>query len=64
MSKYDVINAEDFAIEELSPEKQQYIQGGGKVKLIKYAVTAIGAITAAGIGAAIAGYKAVQAALD
>ncbi|ODG98188.1 hypothetical protein A4S05_10305 [Nostoc sp. KVJ20] len=61
MSKYDVINAERFAIEELSPEKQQYIQGGGK---IKFAVKAIGAITAAGIGAAIAGYKAVQAALD
>lgn len=61
MSKYDVINAENFAIEELTLAEQEIIQGGGA---IKFAVKAIGAITAAGIGAAIAGYKAVQAALD
>ncbi|MHC0062491.1 hypothetical protein ACWATR_06125 [Nostoc sp. UIC 10890] len=62
MSEYDVINAEDFAIEELNLAEQEMIQGGSGA--IKFAVKAIGAITAAGIGAAIAGYKAVQAALD
>lgn len=61
MSEYDVINAENFAIKELTLAEQEIIQGGGA---IKFAVKAIGAITSAGIGAAIAGYKAVQAALD
>lgn len=64
MSKYDVVKAENFSIVEISPETQQNIQGGGKVKAIKAAAKAIIGIASAGFAAAIAGYKAVKAAID